>query len=90
MWVITCEMNTKGKVLTFCDHVSYCESKTVRRSVSNGRLLFSTIPSGNGEYDVRGLNCTQYMRQKCANSPLMYSFPLLLTKISGIPNLTIQ
>ena len=70
--------------------VSYCESRTVRRNVFNWQLQISTCPLDHGAYGVHGLNCTLYVRQKCVNSPLMYSFPLPITKISGMPNLTIQ
>ena len=48
-------------------------------------LLFSTSPLDHGAYGVPGLNCTLYVWQKGVNSPLMYSFPLSVTKISGIP-----
>ena len=80
MLVLTCELNAKGKIFTFCDHVSYCESKTVRRNVFNWQLLFSKSTLDHGAYGVRGLNFTLFVRQKCANSPLMYSFPLPVTK----------
>ena len=70
--------------------MSYCESKKVQRNVFNGRLLFSTIPLDHGSYGVRGLKYTLYVRQKCVNSALIYSFPLSVRKITGIPNLTIQ
>ena len=88
--VLSCELNAKGNDFTFCDHVAYCESKTVQRNVFSWRLLYSTSPLDHGAYGVRGLNCTLYVRQKCVNSRLMYSFPLSVTKKSGIPNLTIQ
>ena len=29
--VLTCELNVKENTLTFCDHVSYCVSKTVQK-----------------------------------------------------------
>ena len=62
----------------------------MKTHVFNWQLLFSTNPLDHGAYSVRGLNCTLYVRQKFANSPLIYSFPLVVTKISGIPNLTIH
>ena len=74
---------------TLCDHVSYCESKIVRRNAFSWQLLFLTKPLDLGAYGVRGLNCTLYVRRKCVNSPLIYSFPLSVNKITGIPNLTI-
>ena len=74
--VLTCELNANGNTFTFCDHVSYCESKTVRRIVFNWRLLFSTSPLDHSAFGVRGLNCTLYIRQKCQNSPLLCSFSL--------------
>ena len=88
--VQTCELNANGKTFTFFDHVSYCESKIAQRNVFIWRLLFSTSPLDHGAYGVRGLNYTLYVRQKCVNSPLMYACSLSVTKISGIPNLTIQ
>ena len=66
--VLTCELNAKRNVFTFCDHVSYCESKTVQRNVFNCLLKFSTSHFDRGAYDVRGLNCTLYMQHKSANS----------------------
>ena len=78
--VLTCELNPKGNTFTFCDHVSYCESKTVRRNAFNWRLQFSTSPLDHGAYGVRGLNCTLSVRQICVNSPLRYSFHYLLPK----------
>ena len=83
-------MNAQGYTFTFCDHVSYCESKTVQRNIFKWRLLFSTSPLDHGAYGVHGLTCILYVRQKCVNSPLMYLFPLFVTKVSGIRNLTIQ
>ena len=88
--IVVGELNANGKLFTLCDHVSYCESRTVRRNVFNWPLIISTIPLDHGAYGIRDLNCTLYVRQKCVNFPLMYSFPLPVTKISGIPNLTIQ
>ena len=74
----------------FYDHVSYCESKTVRKNLFSFLLLSSTNPFDLGSYSVRGLNCTWCVRQKCACSQLIYLFPLSVTKIPGIANLTIQ
>ena len=90
IFVLTCEWNAKGKVFTFCDLVSYCESKTVQTKVFSCLLLFSTIPFDHGAYGVRDFNCRLNMRQKCINSPLICSVPLSVTKILGIPNLNIQ
>ena len=75
MFVRTCELKANENIFTFCDNLSYCESRTVRRNVFNWRLLFSTSPLDHGAYSVRGLNCTLYVQQKCANSPLKYSIP---------------
>ena len=88
--VLTCELIAKGITFTFYYHVSYCVSKILRTNVFNWQLLFSTSPLDHGAYGVRGSKCILYVRQKCANSPLIYSFPLSDTKISGIPNLLIQ
>ena len=87
---IECELNAKGNTFTFCDHASYFVSTIVQRSVLNGRLLFLTSSLDHGAYGVRALKCTLYVRQKCVNSPLIYSFPLSVTRISGIPNFAIQ
>ena len=54
MFFLACELYANGKVLTFCDHVSYWESKTVRKNVFNCRLLFSTSTFDSGAYGVRG------------------------------------
>ena len=89
-FVLTCERNANGNVLTFCDYGSYCESKTVHSKTFSCLLIFSTNPFDHGAYGVRGLNCTLYVRQKYANSHLTYSYKFSVTIISGIPNLTIQ
>ena len=47
-------------------------------------------PIDQGAYGVRGFNCTLFVPQKGANSLLTNSFPLSVTKISGIPNVTSQ
>ena len=88
--VLTCELNAKRNVFDFCDHASYCESKTLRKNMFSWRLLFSTSPLDHVGYGVRGLNCTLYVRQKFVNSALRRSFPLSVSKISVIPQLTIQ
>ena len=76
VFVLTCELIPKGKVFTFCDHLTYCEYQTVRRKVFSCLLLLSTSRFDHGAYGVRGLNYTLFMRQNGANLPLIYSFPL--------------
>ena len=56
MLALIWELNKNGIVLTFCDHVSYCDSKTVRKNVLFCLLLFSTHPFDHSAYGVRGLN----------------------------------
>ena len=48
MFFLICETNTNGKVITFCDQVSYCEFKIVRKKVVNCLLVFSTKPFNHG------------------------------------------
>ena len=79
-------MQTEKLILS----VTTCYIVSLKLFEFNWRLLFSTSPLDHGAYGVRGLNCTLYVRQKSANSPLIYSFPLSVTKILGIPNLTTQ
>ena len=67
MFVLNEELNANGKVLTFCDHVSYSETKTVLKNLFCCLLLFSSNLFDHGEYAVRGLYCTLYMRQKRVN-----------------------
>ena len=69
--VLICEFNAKGKVFTFFDHLSYFESRTLRENVFNCQF-FSANPFDQGAYCVLVLKCTLYIRQKCANSQLMY------------------
>ena len=84
------ELNANGNFLTFCDHVSYGDSKTVRRKAFSCLLQFFSNPFDHGAYVVCVQNYTLYVRQNGANLALMYSFPLSVTKILAIPNLTIQ
>ena len=63
-FALICDLIENRNVVTFCDHMSYCDSKTVRRNVFNCLLLFSTNPFDHGAYCVRGLNCTLYTRRK--------------------------
>ena len=90
MLVLFCELNAKEKIFTFSYRVLYCETKTLQRNVFSWRLPFSTSPIDNSAYGVRGSNCTIYVQQKCVNSPLMYSFPLSVIKMSGMPKLIVQ
>ena len=59
-------------------------SKTVQRNVFNWQIVFSTNPFDNGAYGVCGLNCALYVRQNCAKSLLICSFPLSVTRMFGI------
>ena len=46
--VTICENIGKGNIFTICDHVSYCESQTVRRNVFIWQLVFSISPLDHG------------------------------------------
>ena len=78
------------EILLFSVTTCHIVSVILRRNVFNWWLLFSTSSLDHGAYGVSRLTCTLYVRQKCGNSALIFSFPLSVTKISAIPNLTIQ
>ena len=63
-FVLFCELNANGNVSNICDHVSCCDSRTMRKNVFSCLLLISANPFDHGAFGVRGLNCTLYTRQK--------------------------
>ena len=89
MFVLTSDLNAIGKIFSFLT-THHIACLRLRRNVFCCLLLFSINQFDQGAYGVRGLNCTLSTRQKYVNLPLMYLFPLSITKISGILNLTIQ
>ena len=77
---LSCELYAEGKVLTFCDLLSHCASKTMQRNVFNCLPSFYTSTFDNGSCGVRGLYCMFCMRQKYLSSPLKYFFHFHLLK----------